>query len=105
MKDINNVKIKGEDSSKYKNSHICLKGDVEGISKSTVTYWNLIRSYLMLHSKGKFLCFVASGMNYSNDFLHYAKCVEFADEESMNQFYIENQEEVAIRAIDGDVID
>jgi hypothetical protein len=32
-------------------------------------------------------------------------CVEFADEESMNQFYIENQEEVAIRAIDGDVID
>lgn len=106
MTDKNNKKIKGEDCSKYTNYDICLNGKVEGLAKTRVSYWNLIRAYLLLYSKDKFLCFVANGMDDNLDFLHYSKCVEFESEKTLNDFYQDNVEQsVVIRAINGNVID
>lgn len=39
---------------------------------STVTFWNLIRSYILLHHKDEDVIFYAHGMNDNLDFLHYS---------------------------------
>jgi hypothetical protein len=80
--------------------------------RRTVTYWNLVRSYLLLHyGENKFAIFYATYMGDNNDFLHDAKALEFESEAALTEFYERHKDEgksdkpLIIRIANGKILD
>lgn len=63
------------------------------IARTQVTYWNLIRSYILLHYPNAIVAFIAKGMDCSMDFLHYSYVYEFNTVEEMEKFIFNEEEE------------
>ena len=101
MTDKNLENVIGEDSNKYK--------DVKVSEKKLVSYWNLIRSYILLHYSDKIVVFFAKGLGDNSDFLHYASINIFENEENMKEWCdkIKNEYEdlVLIKSINGEILD
>ena len=78
-------------------------------SARLVSYWNLIRSYLLLNHKDDNAIFYAKGIGDNMDFLHYAKCISFNTEEEMNSYYQDefanNDDILTIRISNGTILD
>lgn len=62
------------------------KPDNGEVSKTQVTFWNLIRSYILLHYPDKIVAYVATGIDSCMDFLHYSYVHEFETVEEMDKF-------------------
>lgn len=84
------------------------KDNIKIVGDDTVTYWNLVRSYLLLHNPTGFAVFSSQGMNNCNDFLHYSYCHKFDTEEEMNEYFKELEDSddmLAIRISNGNILD
>lgn len=96
----NDEKVIGETVSKEKNC----------IDRKLVSYWNLIRSYILLHCSDKIVVFFADGLGDNSDFLNYSSINEFNSEKDMQDFYdkIKNKNLeglVLIRSVNGNILD
>ena len=78
------------------------------VSTTQVTFWNLIRSYIILHYPDKIVAYITTGMDSCNDFLHYSYVHEFETVEEMDKF-IENKKNeyndvMVIKSVNGTIL-
>lgn len=82
-------------------------------SRLNVSYWNLVRSYILLHYSDKIVAFYATGMGDNNDFLHCANLLVFSSEDELNTFYDTHKDgeegdfdkPLLIRSVNGNILD
>ncbi len=91
---------------------IISKGEDDEYKKDTnvVTFWNLVRSYLLLHHPQGYALFSAEGMNDNNDFLNYSRCTSYKTKEELETAYnsIDQKDSygnMAIRISEGIILD